>query len=83
VFRDVVRKSALQTGVAGLPGLLAQGGAVVGGLPISRPDLHFLYNLIETVPLVLGFFQQVRGYQSADFKFASFRNSSGSTICPS
>ena len=50
----------LQTGIAGLPGLLAQGGAVAGGLPISRADLHFLYNLIETLPLVLSFFQLVQ-----------------------
>ena len=49
-----------QTGIAGLPGLLAQGGAIAGGLPISRPDLHFLYNLIETIPLILGFLWQVQ-----------------------
>jgi hypothetical protein len=41
----------LSTGAAGTPGLLAAGGAVGGGLPLTRPDLHFLYNLVETVPL--------------------------------
>jgi hypothetical protein len=50
----------LRTGVAGTPGLLALGGAIQGGLPIARPDLHFLYNLIETVPLAVAFFWQVR-----------------------
>ncbi len=50
----------LRTGVAGTPGLLSLGGAIQGGLPITRPDLHFLYNLIETAPLVVAFFWQVR-----------------------
>jgi len=49
----------LQTGLAGTPGLLAAGGALAGGLPVSRPDLHFLYNLAETAPLVLAFRHQV------------------------
>ena len=50
----------LATGVSGTPGLLSHGGALAGGLPISRPDLHFFYNLIETVPLIVGFLLQVR-----------------------
>lgn len=45
----------LATGVSGSPGLLASGGLIDGGLPISRPDLHFLYNAMLTVPLFLGF----------------------------
>jgi hypothetical protein len=49
----------LATGLSGTPGLLAQGGALAGALPISRPDLHFSYNLIETVPLALAFVAQV------------------------
>jgi hypothetical protein len=49
----------LTTGQAGTPGLLARGGLIGGGLPISRPDLHFFYNLIETVPLVIGFVWQL------------------------
>jgi hypothetical protein len=50
----------LTTGLSGTPGLLAQGGAILGGLPLSRPDLHFIYNLIETIPLILAFLQQVQ-----------------------
>lgn len=50
----------LSTGVSGTPGLLAQSGALAGGLPFTRPDLHFFYNLIETIPLIIAFLQQVR-----------------------
>src|SRR6266849_756439 len=50
----------LRTGVVGTPGLLSLGGAIQGGLPITRPDLHFLYNLIETAPLAVAFFWQLR-----------------------
>jgi hypothetical protein len=50
----------LSTGKAGTPGLLAQGGLLGGGLPLSRPDLHFLYNPIETTPLLLAFAYQLR-----------------------
>lgn len=50
----------LTTGKSGTPGLLAHGGLIGSGLPIQRPDLHFLYNLIETVPLVVGFLWQLR-----------------------
>jgi hypothetical protein len=50
----------LATGRAGTPGLLAEGGAVNGGLPLIRPDLHFLYNLIETAPLVMAFIYQLK-----------------------
>jgi hypothetical protein len=50
----------LETGRQGTPGLLAMGGRLDGGLPLSRPDLHFLYNLIETTPLVLAFAHALR-----------------------
>ncbi len=50
----------LTTGVAGSPGLLGRGGLIGGGLPVSRPDLHFLYNLIETTPLTIAFVAQLR-----------------------
>ena len=50
----------LATGVSGTPGLLSQGGALGGGLPIGRPDLHFIYNLAETLPLALAFLQQAQ-----------------------
>jgi len=42
------------------PGLLAQGGAIHGGLPISRPDLHFLYVLIQEVLLLLAYRHEIR-----------------------
>lgn len=45
----------LKTGMAGNPGLLARGGALWGGLPITRPNLHFLYTLIEESLLILGY----------------------------
>jgi hypothetical protein len=50
----------LTTGVSGTPGLLAQGGLLGGGLPIPRPELHALYNLIEIVPLLLAFLIEVQ-----------------------
>jgi len=50
----------LQTGVSGTPRLLSSGGLLFGGLPITRPDLHFLYNFVETVPLLVAWFVEVR-----------------------
>ena len=50
----------LSTGLSGTPGLLSQGGALFGGLPLSRADLHCLYNVVESVPLFVAFFGQVR-----------------------
>lgn len=50
----------LTTGVVGTPGLLAQGGLIGGGLPVTRPDLHFFYNVVETVPIIAGFAYQLR-----------------------
>jgi hypothetical protein len=55
----VILAKYLATGQQGTPGLLATGGAIGGGV-LPRPDLHFLYNLIETVPLVGGFVYQLR-----------------------
>ncbi len=49
----------LATGVAGSPGLLAEGGALGGGLPLARADLHFLYNVVETLPLVAALVRQL------------------------
>lgn len=51
----------LATGVSGQPGLLASGGLIFGGLPIARPQLHLLYNLLEVVPLVIAFAVILRG----------------------
>ena len=51
----VILARYLSTGVAGDPGLLGAGGIALGGLPIARPDLHFLYNLVEATLLAAGF----------------------------
>jgi hypothetical protein len=50
----------LRTGIVGSPGLLARGGVIAGGLPLTRPDLHFLYNLIEETLIVLAYIHQVK-----------------------
>ena len=50
----------IQTGVSGSPGLLSSGGLLFGGLPIARPDLHFLYNLVETIPLLVAWLVELR-----------------------
>jgi hypothetical protein len=50
----------LRTGIVGSPGLLARGGAIGGGLPLTRPDLHFFYNLIEETFIVIAYFHQVK-----------------------
>ena len=50
---SVIMATYLRTGVVGSPGLLSAGG-LIGGLPLARPDLHFLYNLAETIPLLVG-----------------------------
>ena len=50
----------LETGIPGSPGLLSSGGLLFGGLPIARPDLHFLYNLVETAPLPVAWLVEIR-----------------------
>jgi len=50
----------LANGTAGHPGLLARGGLIGGGLPLARAELHLLYNLVETLPLLIGFGWQWR-----------------------
>ncbi len=55
----------LTTGIAGTPGLLSAGGLIGGGLPLTRPDLHFVYNVIETTPLTVGFIWQLRRVHDA------------------
>ena len=56
----VIMSVYLTTGQVGTPGLLAHGGLVGAGFPLSRPDLHFLYNLVETIPLVAAFVCQLK-----------------------
>ena len=60
IEHSVMIATYIQTGVSGTPGLLSSGGLLFGGLPIARPDLHFLYNLVETVPLVLAWVVELR-----------------------
>lgn len=47
-------------GKPGHPGLLSEGGAIAGGLSVSRPDLHFFYNVVETIPMLLAFGTMLR-----------------------
>jgi hypothetical protein len=56
----VIMNTYLRTSVSGSPGLLSSGGLVGGGLPIVRPDLHFLYNLVETGLLIIGWSRELR-----------------------
>jgi hypothetical protein len=63
------------SGVPGDPGLLSEGGSIAGGLPFARPDVHFIYNLIETIPLVVAFLAQRRRTSSA----VVYRRSTGVT----
>ena|SRR5438093_7344381 len=60
VEHSVMIATYIQTGVSGTPGLLSSGGLLFGGLPIARPDLHFLYNLVETVPLLFAWIVELR-----------------------
>lgn len=56
----VMVASYLRTGLQGSPGLLAHGGLIGGGLPISRPDLHFLYALFEESVIFLAYYGEIR-----------------------
>ena len=60
----------LRTGITGSPGLLASGGAIAGGLPLTRPDLHFLYNLVEETLIVLAYVHQVKQLPAPDMPVA-------------
>lgn len=60
VEHDVIMQAFLATGIPGSPGLLSTGGLILGGLPLARPDLHFVYNLIEASLIALAFVSQLR-----------------------
>ncbi len=46
---------------AGGPGLLiSPGGAIGGGIGLNRPDTHFIYNTLYTIPFVTAFFWQLK-----------------------
>lgn len=49
----------IKTGIIGTPGLLAKGG-LIGVLPIVRPDLHFLYAVLEEAMLLVVYLMAVR-----------------------
>lgn len=65
---------ALKTGISGLPGLLGQGG-LIGILPLSRPDLHFLYNFIEEALLLVAYLWQIRQIHAEEEAGASLGDS--------
>ena len=44
----------------GGPGLLAYGGAIGGGLPPHRADLHWMYNTAYTIPFVIALIHQLK-----------------------
>lgn len=48
----------LRTGITGGPGLLGLGGAV-GLIPLDRLDLHNVYNGVELILMVLGFWHEL------------------------
>jgi hypothetical protein len=56
----------LKTGHPGAPGLLARGGAIGGGLPLTRPDLHFYYNLLEELVLIIAYLYQIQRISMSD-----------------
>ncbi len=56
----------LRTGIVGSPGLLTHGGAIAGGLPLIRPDLHFLYNLIEVTFILIAYTYQLKHLQGSN-----------------
>jgi hypothetical protein len=53
------QNSFLWTGIVGSPGLLASGGAIGGGLPLSRPDLHSIYNAVEEMLILIAYLHQI------------------------
>jgi hypothetical protein len=68
----------LRTGHVGAPGLLARGGAIGGGLPLSRPDLHFYYNLLEEFVLIIAYLYQIQRLPISEEHSASFSMHQGS-----
>ena len=72
-----------QGGLSGAPGLFASGGALAGGLPIARPDLHFIYNLAELIVFAIALSVQLR--MSTEVQLAlrlRHRHEPGSAIGP-
>src|SRR5207245_10844004 len=53
----------LRTHIEGTPGLISRGGAIGGGLPLIRPDVDFVYAVIEETLLLLAYYHEVRTIQ--------------------
>src|SRR5260370_14311102 len=70
----VIMRVYLTTGVVGSPGLLGRGGAIAGGLPLTRPDLHFLYNLAEETLILIAYPHQVKQLPSVSQHSAPVRS---------
>jgi len=64
----------LRTGHIGAPGILARGGAIGGGLPLSRPDLHFFYNFLEEFVLIIAYLYQIQRLPRSDEISSSTRS---------
>ena len=64
----------LRTGHVGAPGILARGGAIGGGLPLSRPDLHFFYNFLEEFVLIIAYLYQIQRLPRSDEISSSTRS---------
>ncbi|MGH2473302.1 MAG: hypothetical protein ACRD1T_01160 [Acidimicrobiia bacterium] len=56
-----IYRQFLETGVTNGPGLLGRGGAI-GLIPLERLDLHNVYNGLEVILMVLGFWQEADEY---------------------
>ena len=65
----------LRTGIVGSPGLLAHGGVIAGGLPLIRPDLHFLYNLIEETFILIAYAYQLKHLSGSNASNLNLNNS--------
>jgi hypothetical protein len=55
----------VQTHKLGIPGLLAKGGVIGGGLPILRPDLHALYAVFEITLILMIYFMERGNFRQA------------------
>src|SRR5438034_3105224 len=64
----------LRTGIVGSPGLLAHGGIIAGGLPLIRPDLHFLYNLIEETLILIAYTYQLKHLSGSKESYINYQS---------
>ncbi|GCE15783.1 hypothetical protein [Tengunoibacter tsumagoiensis] len=62
----------MKTGHPGNPGFLAHGGLFAGGLPITRPDLHAIYAVLEEAMLLMIYVMEQRKVKkAAQFQLAT------------